>query len=73
MSTRILLGVKAAVLKGDDLITFVVTKVKKIRSLNLPNPQEPVQACSGKTLTYLLTCFDLCKVIIREVNTKAHD
>ena len=35
---------------GDDLITFVVPKVEKIRSPNLPNPQGPAQACSGKTL-----------------------
>ena len=36
--------------KGDDLITFTLPKVEKIRSLNLPYPQGPVQACSGKTL-----------------------
>ena len=34
--------------KGDDLTTFIVTKVEKIRSLNLPEPQEPAQACRGK-------------------------
>ena len=36
--------------KGDDLTTFIVPKVEKIRSLNLPDPQGPVQACSGKAL-----------------------
>jgi hypothetical protein len=37
---------------GDDLTTFIVPKVKKIRSLNLPDPQGPAQACSGKTLPF---------------------
>jgi hypothetical protein len=41
MSTRILLGVKTA---GDDLTTFIVPKVKKIRSLDLP---ETPKATSG--------------------------
>jgi hypothetical protein len=41
MSTRILLGVKPA---GYHLL---VPNVKKIRSLNLPDPHGPVQACSG--------------------------
>jgi hypothetical protein len=36
--------------KGDDLTTFIVPKVEKIRRLDLPDPQGPVQACSGKTL-----------------------
>ena len=27
-------------------------KVEKIRSLNLPDPQGPVQACSGKALPF---------------------
>ena len=40
--------------KGDDLITFKVPKVEKIRSLNLLEPQGPAQACSGKTLP--VTC-----------------
>jgi hypothetical protein len=35
---------------GDDLTTFIVPKVEKLRSLNLPDPQGPAQACSGKTL-----------------------
>jgi hypothetical protein len=50
MGTWILLGVKTPVRKGDDLTTFTVPKVEKIRYLNLPNPQGPAQACSGKTL-----------------------
>jgi hypothetical protein len=51
MSYRILLGVKTApVRKGEDLTTFIVSKVEKIRSLNLSDPQGFVQACSGKTL-----------------------
>jgi hypothetical protein len=32
---------------GEDLATFIVPKVEKIRSLNLPDPQGPAQACSG--------------------------
>jgi hypothetical protein len=36
--------------KGDDLTTFIVPKVKKIRSLNLPDPQGPAEACSGTAL-----------------------
>jgi hypothetical protein len=36
--------------RGDDLTTFIVPKVMKIQSLNLPDPQGPVQACSGTTL-----------------------
>ena len=36
--------------KGDDPTTFIVPKVEKIRSLNLPDPQGPAQACSRKTL-----------------------
>jgi hypothetical protein len=31
----------------DDLATFTVPKVEKIRSLNLPDPQGLAQACSG--------------------------
>jgi hypothetical protein len=38
---------------GDDLTTFIVPKVEKIRSLNLPDPQGLAQACSGKTLPYI--------------------
>ena len=36
--------------KGNDLTTFVVPKVEKMRSPNLPDPKGPAQACSGKTL-----------------------
>ena len=36
--------------KGNDLTTVIVPKVEKIRSFNLPDPQGPAQACSGKTL-----------------------
>ena len=35
--------------KGDDLTAFIVPKVEKIQSLNLPDPQGPAQACGGKT------------------------
>jgi hypothetical protein len=35
--------------KGDDLTAFIVPKVEKIQSLNLPDPQGPTQDCSGKT------------------------
>jgi hypothetical protein len=38
--------------KGDDLTTFIVPKVEKIRSLNLPDPQGPTQACSGKNVPF---------------------
>jgi hypothetical protein len=36
--------------KGNDLTTFTVPEVEKIRSLNLPDTQGPAQACIGKTL-----------------------
>jgi hypothetical protein len=36
--------------KGDDLTTFTVPKVEKIRSHNLPDPQGPLQAYNRKTL-----------------------
>jgi hypothetical protein len=32
-------------------------QVMKIRSLNLPDPQGPAQACRGKTLPLPLLCF----------------
>jgi hypothetical protein len=40
------------VVKGDDLTAFIVPKVEKIGSLNLLEPQEPLQACSGKPLPF---------------------
>jgi hypothetical protein len=40
--------------KSDDLTTFIVPHVKKIRSLNLSDPHGPVQACSGIALQYRL-------------------
>jgi hypothetical protein len=40
------------VLKGDDLTTFTVPKVEKIRSLNLPEPQGRLRPVAGKL--YLL-------------------
>ena len=43
--------------KGDDLITFIVPKVEKIRGLNLPDPHGPAQACSGKALPLPFTFF----------------
>jgi hypothetical protein len=43
-------GQRRPVRKGDDLTTLLVPNVKKIRSLNLPDTQGPVQACSGKLL-----------------------
>jgi hypothetical protein len=38
--------------KGDDLTTFIVPKVEKIRTLNLREPQEPSQAFSGIALPF---------------------
>jgi hypothetical protein len=44
-------GQKRPVRKGEDLTTFIVPKVmKNPQALNLPDPQGPVQASSGKTL-----------------------
>jgi hypothetical protein len=43
-------GWRRPVRKGDDLRTFIVPKVEKIRSLNLLESQGPAQACSRKTL-----------------------
>jgi hypothetical protein len=40
--------------KGDDLTTFIVLKVIEIWSLNLPEPERPVLACSGKTSPFYL-------------------
>ena len=39
--------------KGDDLTTFTGPKVEKIRSLNLPDPQEPARPVAGKLYLYL--------------------
>ena len=40
--------------KGDDLTTFIVPKVEKIRSLNLPEPQGPTRPVAGHLyLTFL--------------------
>ena len=36
--------------KSDDLTTFIVPKLEKIQNLNLLEPQEPHQACSGRPL-----------------------
>jgi hypothetical protein len=38
-------------------VTFIVLKVEKIRSLNLPDPHGPVQACNGNTLPLPLLCI----------------
>jgi hypothetical protein len=40
--------------KGDDLTTFIVLKVEKIRSLNLPDPEGPAQAWAGKLLVVVV-------------------
>ena len=48
--------------KGDDLTTFIVPEVMKIRSLNLPDPQVPVQACSRNTLPSPFYCAMSWKV-----------
>jgi hypothetical protein len=34
-------------------------KVEKIRSLNLPDPQGPAQACRGKTLLFTFTVINM--------------
>jgi hypothetical protein len=47
MSTKILLGVKTPVRNGDNLTTFIVLKVEKIRSLNLPEPLRPPRPVAG--------------------------
>ena len=49
-----------SVRKGDDITTFIVPKVEKIRSLNLPDPQGPAQACSEKTLPAQSTLSRCC-------------
>ena len=51
--------------KGDDLTTFIVPKVEKIRSLNLRDPQGPAQACSGKALPLPFL------IILRDTNKKS--
>jgi hypothetical protein len=50
-------GERRPVRKGDDLSTFTVPKVEKIRSLSLPDPQGPAQACNGKTLPLPLALY----------------
>jgi hypothetical protein len=42
---------------GKDSRCVRVLKVEKIRSFNLPDPQGPARACSGKTLPLLQTCI----------------
>ena len=39
--------------KGDDLTTFTVLKVKKIRNLNLPEPLGPPRPVAGHLYLYL--------------------
>ena len=39
--------------KGDNLTTFIVPKVKKIRSLNLPEPLGPPRPVEGHVYLYL--------------------
>ena len=53
-----LLCTLAWVRRGDDLTTFIVPKVEKIRSLNLPDPQGSTQACSGKILHFFTLAWD---------------
>ena len=54
--------------KGDDLTTFMVSKVEKIRSFNLPDSQGPSQACSGKKLPLpILVCMHLSAYVILKV------
>ena len=36
--------------KGDDLTTFIVPKVEKIRGLNLPEPLGPPRPVAGQLL-----------------------
>jgi hypothetical protein len=51
MSTRNTPGGKdGRCVRVTNFTTFIVPKVEKIRSLNLPDLQGPAQACSGKPL-----------------------
>jgi hypothetical protein len=48
-------GQRWPVRRSDDLTTFIVPKVEKIRSLDLPDLQGPFRACSrAKPLPYLI-------------------
>jgi hypothetical protein len=40
--------------KGDDLTTFIVQKVKKIRSLNFPDPQGPARPVEGNFYIFFM-------------------
>jgi hypothetical protein len=56
MSTRKIPGSKAGWCIRLTTYHLLVPNVKKIRGLNLPDPHEPVQACSGTALLLFFTC-----------------
>jgi hypothetical protein len=43
--------------KGDDLTTFILQKVKKIRGLSLPEPLEPLRPFARQLYLLLLTRY----------------
>jgi hypothetical protein len=51
--------------KGDDVTTFILPKVEKIRSLNLPDPKGLLRPVAGKLYLHLLfgitSRFIVCK------------
>jgi hypothetical protein len=46
-------GQRWPVRKGDDLTAFIVPKIKKIRSLNLPEPLGPPRPVAGHLYLFL--------------------
>ena len=52
--------------KGGDLTIFMVAKIERSRSLNLLEPQQPLQACSGKPLPFF---YSLGEVVFVHVIT----
>jgi hypothetical protein len=52
------------VLEGDDLTTFIVPKVEKFRSLNLPNPHGRSEARSGKALPFFTYTYYIYYIIL---------
>jgi hypothetical protein len=65
MSTRKLREQRRPVCKSDDLTTFIVPKVEKIRSLNLRILKGLLRPVAGKLYLYLLL-FKMVRRMLRK-------
>jgi hypothetical protein len=58
------------VCRGDDLTTFIVPKVEKIRNLNLPGPEGPVRPVAEKL--YVLVVVVVVVVVVAHPTLKRY-